>query len=149
MIKKRIWRRACGSPRNCPGKAAPGGTFSRSARPDVVFDDQGVFGENIVRQPSENLDFNTVLSYMNRIFSLSNPTPKLDARILDMMPLFRMPSRALRDEMIPDSCFRGTEREILDVKRESLSDFKEVVPGLREKYRDLMSRERETRNLPL
>ncbi|MCJ7595216.1 MAG: radical SAM protein [Desulfobacterales bacterium] len=120
-----------------------------TSTPDVVFDDQGVFGENIVRQPSKDLDFNTVLAYMNRIFTLSNLTPKLDARILDMMPFFRIPSKALKDETIPDACFRGLDREILDVKRESLSDFRGVVHGLREKYKDLMSRERETRNLSL
>jgi len=117
--------------------------------PGVAFDDQGVFGENIVRQPSAELNFDTVLAYMKEIFTLSNPTPKLDARMLDMMPFFRMPTQALRDEMIPDSCFMDADRDILDVKRESLLNFRRVVPRLREKYKDWMSRERETRNLSL
>jgi pyruvate-formate lyase-activating enzyme len=117
--------------------------------PDVVFDDDGVFGQNVVRQPSKGLDFETVAAYMTEIFSLSNNTSKLQKNLLNMMPFFRLPAHAFRDHMIPDICFSGDNREIFSVKGESLAAFREFVPTLGAKYRKWMSGQRSTRNLPL
>ena len=116
--------------------------------PDVVFDDDGVFGQNIVRQPSKDLDFETILAYMRGIFNLSRYTPKLQEAISNMMPFFRLPARALKDDMIPDTCFRDEEREMFDLHGESLSDFRELVPRLTEKHKKWMSGQRSTRSLP-
>jgi len=116
--------------------------------PDIVFDDDGVFGQNIVRQPSKDLNFETILSYMREIFHLSNYTPTLQANLLTIMPFFRLPVQALSDDMIPDTCFRGKDRRIFNARGESLSDFRGLVPGLIEKYKQWMSSERSTRNLP-
>ena len=115
--------------------------------PDVVFDDDGVFGQNIVRQPSKGLDFEAILAYMREIFNLSNVTPKLQATISDIMPFFRLPAQSLRDDMIPATCFRGNDRGILNVQRESLLTFRELAPRLTEKYKQWMSDQRSTRNL--
>lgn len=115
--------------------------------PDVVFDDDGVFGQNIVRQPSKDLDFETVLAYMREIFNLSNTTLKLQATILNIMPFFRLPAHALRDDMIPDICFKDNDRVIFNLQQESLSPFRELVPRLIEKYKEWMSGQRNTRNL--
>jgi hypothetical protein len=117
--------------------------------PGVVFDDDGVFGQNIVRQPSKGLDFKTVLAYMRGIFSLSHYTPKLLEAISNMMPFFRLPARALKDDMIPDTCFRDEDRGMFNLHGESLSDFRELVPRLTEKHKKWMSGQRSTRNLPL
>jgi len=116
--------------------------------PGVVFDDDGVFGQNIVRQPSKGLDFKTVLAYMRGIFSLSHYTPKLLEAISNMMPFFRLPARALKDDMIPDTCFRDEDRGMFNLHGESLSDFRELVPRLTEKHKKWMSGQRSTRNLP-
>lgn len=115
----------------------------------VIFDDDGVFGQNIVRQPSAGLTFETVLSYNKEIFNLSNPTPKLQKTFLNMMPLFRMPVAALSDEMVPDSCYAGKERGILDVKGKSLSRLKQCLPELARKYKDDMSAARSSRQLKI
>lgn len=117
--------------------------------PDVVFDDDGVFGQNVVRQPSKNLNFETVAAYMTEIFDLSNNTSKLRKNLLNIMPFFRLPSHALRDDMIPDTCFHGDNREILSVRGESLTIFREFVPRLSEKYKKWMSGQRSTRDLQL
>jgi len=116
--------------------------------PDVVSDDDGVFGQNIVRQSSKNLTFETIRDYSREIFNLSRYTPKLQKNLLNIMPLFRLPVHALKDEMIPDTCFRGTDRGILKVQGSSLLAFKKFVPKLTEKYRMWMSGQRATRNLP-
>jgi len=116
--------------------------------PDVVFDDDGVFGQNIVRQPSKDLNFETLLSYMEKIFNLSNYTFKLQANILNIIPFFRLPAHALSDDIIPDTCFRNNDRGIFNVKTESLLAFRELVPRLTEKYKKWMSSQRSTRNLP-
>jgi pyruvate-formate lyase-activating enzyme len=116
--------------------------------PDVGFDDDGVFGQNIVRQASKDLGFETILAYMREIFNLSNVTPKLQATISDMMPFFRLPAQSLRDDMIPDIRFRDEDREILNVRGESLSTFRELVPRLTEKHKKWMSDQRITRSLP-
>ena len=116
--------------------------------PDIVFDNDGVFGQNIVRQPSKDLSFETILVYMREIFNLSNYTPKLQANLLNIMPFFRLPVQALRDDMIPDTCFRGKGRRIFNARGESFSAFRGLVPRLIEKYKQWMSNERSTRNLP-
>ncbi len=115
--------------------------------PDVVFDNDGVFGENIVRQPSKDLDFETVLAYMREIFNLSNNTIKLQSTLFNMMPFFRLPAPALQDDMIPDICFRGDNKGIFNVQRASLSIYRDLLPRLTEKYKKLMSSQRSTRNL--
>jgi radical SAM superfamily enzyme YgiQ (UPF0313 family) len=115
--------------------------------PDVVFDDDGVFGQNVVRQPSKDLDFETVLGYSRQIFNLSNYAPKLQKTLLDIMPFFRIPSQAFEDKMIPDACYKGPGRAVFDAKREHLVNFRELVPKLTEKYRRWMSDQRSERNL--
>ncbi|MGD2028821.1 MAG: radical SAM protein [Desulfobacterales bacterium] len=117
--------------------------------PDVVFDDDGVFGQNIVRQPSKNLDFGTILDYNTKIFNLSNYTQKIKNALLNIMPFFRLPAQSLRDNAIPDACFRDADRSIFNVQGKSLWTFKKSVPVLTEKYKKLMSGQRNTRNLPL
>jgi radical SAM superfamily enzyme YgiQ (UPF0313 family) len=117
--------------------------------PDTVFDNDGVFGQNIVRQPSKNLDFATVLDYIKKIFNLSNYTPKLREALLDIMPFFRLPVEALQDEIIPDQCFTGQQRAIFNVQNESLSIFRESVPPLSAKYEAFMSGQRSTRTLSI
>jgi len=114
---------------------------------DVVFDNDGVFGQNIVRQPSKDLDFETVLAYMREIFNLSNNTVKLQTTLFNMMPFFRLPPSALQDDMIPDICFRGDNKEIFNVQRASLSIYRDLLPRLTEKYKKWMSGQRNTRNL--
>lgn len=117
--------------------------------PDVVFDNDGVFGQNIVRQPSKNLDFETILDYNTRIFNLSNYTNKIKNALLNIMPFFRLPARSLRDDALPDACFRDNDRSIFNVQGESLSIFRKSVPVLTEKYKKLMSDQRDTRILKL
>ncbi|HSQ83502.1 MAG TPA: radical SAM protein [Desulfobacterales bacterium] len=115
--------------------------------PNVVFDDDGVFGQNIVRQPSKNFDFATVLSYMKEIYNLSNPTPKLQDILLTIMPFFRLPAHALKDDMIPVACFRGKDRQIFSIRSESLAAFRLLSPKLIDKYANLMSEQRSVRDL--
>ncbi|MBW2088165.1 MAG: B12-binding domain-containing radical SAM protein [Deltaproteobacteria bacterium] len=117
--------------------------------PDVVFDDDGVFGQNIVRQPSKNLDFETILDYNTKIFNLSNYTQKIKNALLNIMPFFRLPAWSLRDDAVPDPCFRDNNRSIFNVQGECLSIFRKSVPVLTEKYKKLMSDQRNTRILKL
>jgi len=116
--------------------------------PDVVYDKDGIFGLNVVRKPSANLDFDTVLKYMREIFNLSNQTEKLRSALLHLMPFFRLPVQAFADEIVPDNCFRISDRSVFDVRKESLSHFRRVVPILMEKYQSLRGKERKTRILP-
>lgn len=118
-----------------------------SSMPEVVFDDQGVFGDNIVRQPSKSLDFEKVLSYMRQVFNLSNRTAKLEKAISKVMPLFRIPALSLNDPLIPDRCYRGEGRKILNVQGESLSVLRNLMPQLIVKYKDLLTDVRQTREL--
>jgi hypothetical protein len=120
-----------------------------SSMPEVVFDDQGVFGDNIVRRPSRNLDFETVLAYMKKIFSLSNNTPKLETAISKVMPLFRIPVKAFQDKIIPDNCFQGNTRDTLNVQGESLESLRKLIPELRKKYQDLLPDQRKSRELSI
>jgi hypothetical protein len=115
--------------------------------PDVVFDNDGVFGQNVVRRPSKDLAFETVLAYMREVFSLSNQTPRLQEILLTIMPFFRLPVTALKDESIPERCYRNGNRDILSVHKKSLSSFKVLIPELTRKYRHLMSEQRKTRSL--
>jgi len=115
--------------------------------PDVVFDDDGVFGQNIVRQPSKSFDFGTVLSYMKEIYNLSNPTSKMKGSLLNIMPFFRLPAHALKDDMIPNACFRNEDRQIFSIQSESLTAFRLLAPKLTDKYANLMSEQRSMRDL--
>jgi radical SAM superfamily enzyme YgiQ (UPF0313 family) len=115
--------------------------------PDVVFDDDTVFGQNIVRRPSKNLDFETISKYMREIFNMHNITPALRDAIYAITPFFRLPAQALMDEMIPKDCFKNTERDIFNVQSRSLSSFRKIIPSLIEKYGNWMSKERSFRNL--
>jgi radical SAM superfamily enzyme YgiQ (UPF0313 family) len=116
--------------------------------PDVVFEDNGVFGENIVTHPSRDLNFETILKYMGDIFHLSNNTPKLLSTLSTIMPFFRLPAHALNDDMIPKMCFMDEEKTIFNVHANSLSAFRELVPELSTKYKRWMSQQRSARNLP-
>ncbi len=115
--------------------------------PDVVFDDDGVFGQNTVRQSSKNLKFDTIQAYAKEIFELSNHTQKLQNTFLNMMPFFRLPVDALQDEILPDACFSGKQKGIFNVRGNSLTIYKSLYPKLTQKYRKLMSGERTTRTL--
>jgi len=117
--------------------------------PGVEFDDEGVFGDNIVRKPSRNLDFETVLDYMRAVYELSRPTPKMQLTLLRMMPFFRIPGQSLRDEMMPSVCFKDPGRQVLKVDAESLSIVRGIIPGLAQKYKELTSDQRSKRNLSL
>jgi radical SAM superfamily enzyme YgiQ (UPF0313 family) len=117
--------------------------------PNVEFDDDGVFGQNIVRQPSKHLNHETVLAYAKEIFNLSNHTTKLHRMVQEIMPFFRLPVQALQHAMIPDQCFKDNQREIFDVQCKSLSAFKKITPDLVAEYKELMSGQRSTRILPL
>ena len=117
--------------------------------PDVVFDNDGVFGQNTVRKPSQDLKFDMVLRYMKEIYDLSSYTSKFQQNFRNMMPCFRLPAQALRDEMIPEQCFMGPARNVFNVQGKSLSAFRALIPGLMDKYQEWMSGERRTRNLPI
>lgn len=119
------------------------------ALPDVVFDDDGVFGQNVVRQASKDLKFETVVAYNKQIFNLSNSTEKFERNFRNMMPFFRLPIQALSDKLIPGNCFMDSDRDIFNVQGESLSTFRRLTPKLIADYRALMSGERKTRHLPL
>ncbi|MBW1722688.1 MAG: B12-binding domain-containing radical SAM protein [Deltaproteobacteria bacterium] len=120
-----------------------------SSMSDVIFDDQGVFGDNVVRRPSRGLDFDKVLSYMQKIYQLSRITPLLQESLWTLMPFFRFPPEVFADETVPGSCFRDKGRTVLRAKMESLSEFRRIAPSLAGKYEGLMSGPRSTRNLPL
>ena len=119
-----------------------------SASPDVEFDDEGVFGENIVRKPSRHLGFDTVLRYMREIFELSNHTPKILDRMSGLMPFFRVPARILTDEVIPDLCFRDEGRTVFSTQPESLGAFRRVAPEVLAHVKGLMAGQRRSRDLP-
>lgn len=117
--------------------------------PGVEFDDEGVFGDNIVRKPSRTLGFETVLDYMRAVYDLSRPTPKMQQTLLRMMPFFRIPGQSLRDDMVPSECFRDADRQVLKVDAESLSLIRKSIPGLALKYKELASDQRSKRDLSL
>jgi pyruvate-formate lyase-activating enzyme len=115
--------------------------------PGLIFDNDGVFGQNIVRQPSPNLSFETILDYVQKIFNLSHLTPKLQETIMHMMPFFRLPSEALLDPLIPEQCYQDSQKDIFNVSRSSLEAFKNVLPALAGKYQKGMADQRSRRNL--
>jgi len=115
----------------------------------VVFDDDGVFGNNVVRKPSSGLDFKDVLLHMEAIFNLSNLTEALQKNLFDIMPFFRLPPEAFADGTVPAECFHDTGRSVFNVQNKSLAAFRSVTPHLIEKYRKNMSGERDTRKLVL
>ena len=115
--------------------------------PEVFFDDDGVFGQNVVRRPSVNLDFERVLVYMREIFNLSSFTDAIQNNILEIMPFFRVPTKVLVSSDIPDDCFKGSGRNVLDVSKKSLAVFKGRYPQLLRKYKDEMSDQRSSRTL--
>jgi hypothetical protein len=117
--------------------------------PEVVFDDDGVFGQNIVRKPSKQLDFDTVLGYMKAIFNLSRNTTKLYDNISKVMPFFRLPPQAIGDLQVPNECFKHNQRELINVEVDSLQIFRKLIPELAKKYKDLMSEQRSERNISL
>ena len=65
------------------------------------------------------------------------------------MPFFRIPAQALRDDMIPDTCYIGNKREVFNVMGESLETFRALIPMLAEKYKKWMSDQRSRRDLNL
>jgi hypothetical protein len=117
--------------------------------PDVVFDDDGVFGQNVVRRPSKTLSFETVIETTRRVFSLSRPSGDLNRVLRQMMPFFRLPAAALTDQMIVDKCYRDRDREIFDVHGESLARFRTLVPALVDRHKEGQSAERRRRQLDL
>ena len=117
--------------------------------PEVVFDNDGVFGQNIVRKPSKDLQYDTILEYNKEIYNLSNNTKKLQNGFLNMMPFFRLPVIALSDDIIPVECFKDNDKDVFKVYSENLDIFREYAPGLLTKYREWSSKERKTRILPI
>ena len=63
------------------------------------------------------------------------------------MPLFRIPTLALTDDMIPAGCYSDDNKVILDVKGKSLSVLKEFIPILAKKYTADMAAQRSSRHL--
>ena len=116
---------------------------------DVVFDDDGIFGQNVVRRPSKKLSFQTVTAYMKEIFDLSMSTPKFHENLSKIMPFFRLPAHSLRDAMIPTECFAEEGRVIFNVQGESLSTFRDLLPQLTAKYKQWMGNHRSVRELRL
>jgi len=117
--------------------------------PGVIIEDRSVFDESVVRQPSKDLKFKTVQAYMQEIFSLSFSTSKLGKRLNKLMPFFRIPIQALTDENIPDTCYVGQGREILNANSTSLAAFRECLPALANKYETARAGQRSTRTLEL
>jgi radical SAM superfamily enzyme YgiQ (UPF0313 family) len=117
--------------------------------PHVVFDNDGVFGQNIVRNPSKDLNFETILDYMREIFNLSSQTTKLENTVRSLMPFFRLPPDAIVDNIVPDKCFTDRSRNVFNVCSESLSIFKGLVPQLAERHTESMSKQRDARDLDL
>jgi Radical SAM superfamily/B12 binding domain len=115
--------------------------------PDLIFDDDGVFGQNIVRQPSKGLSFEMVLDYIKEIFHLSNLTPKFQTNMVRMMPFFRLPAEALLDPLIPDACYRDHNRNTFNVRGASLNKFRELSSTLTQKYKEGLADQRSRRNL--
>jgi radical SAM superfamily enzyme YgiQ (UPF0313 family) len=120
-----------------------------AAQPHVVFEEMGVFGENVVRQPSKDLTFATLEAYMQDIFSLSRSTPKLQERLGNLMPFFRIPLQVFKDESLPADCFLDGDREILNAQSANLAVFRESLSAVLPKYRTARAGQRSTRTLPL
>lgn len=117
--------------------------------PDVVYDNDGVFGNNIVRQSSRGMDFQTIRSYASKIYNLSNNTIKLQEAFLKMVPFFRLPAEALTNDMIPDICYKDKERNILEVDNKKLHTLKKLLPELKKQTIDSLSGDRSDRMLKI
>lgn len=115
----------------------------------TVFDNEGPFGNNVVRQPSAGVSFDRVAAYMKRIFRLSNPSAVLLERLMRVMPFFRLPPAALTDQRVPTTCFKTPDRNIFNAQGESLAAFKEIAPVLIQNYGEQMAGERNHRKLSL
>lgn len=113
---------------------------------DVEFDNDGVFGNNVVRKPSRELTFKTVLAYMEKIYALSRVTPGLQKILFKMMPFFRLPLAAVRDEIVPDVCFKDEDRTLFEINRETLASFYSVLPSIVNKYNKSMAGQRSSRS---
>jgi hypothetical protein len=64
-----------------------------------------------------------------------------------MMPFFRLPAAALKDDMIVDKCYLDGDREIFDLRSESLALFRSQVSALADHYREAQSGARDLRQL--
>jgi radical SAM superfamily enzyme YgiQ (UPF0313 family) len=117
--------------------------------PDCVFDDDGVFGQNVVRKPSRDLDFDTIMSYTEKIYRLSNNTEKLQGAFLKMVPFFRLPVSSLTDQMVPDHCYKDGKRDILNVNSDDLESLRGVLSALRRAKKSELSGERSGRVINL
>ncbi|MBN1907090.1 MAG: B12-binding domain-containing radical SAM protein [Deltaproteobacteria bacterium] len=117
--------------------------------PDVVFDDDGVFSQNIVRRPSCVLNFEKVIAYTERIYRLSNNTEKLQNAFLKMVPFFRFPASSLTDPVIPDHCYKDGERDILNANSDHLESLREVLSTLMRAKNNELSGERSGRVINL
>jgi hypothetical protein len=84
---------------------------------------------------------------MREIYNLSNPTSKMQDILLNIMPFFRLPAHALKDDLIPNTCFREKDRQIFSIQSESLTAFRPLAPKLSDKYANLMSEQRSVRDL--
>lgn len=93
--------------------------------------------------------FDTVLTYMNKIYNLYNSTEKLQGILLNIMPFFRLPVHALEADLIPDTCFNGQGREIFNIQSESLAAFGPLAHELTDRYSNLMSDRQSVTNLSL
>lgn len=117
--------------------------------PDVVFDDDGVFGQNVVRKPSHDLNFGTVMSHTEKIYRLSNNTEQLQKAFLKMVPFFRLPASALTDQIIPDHFYANDERNILKCRCDDLESLRGVLTTLRKSKKNELSGERSGRVINL
>ena len=117
--------------------------------PDVVFDDDTVFGQNVVRKPSRDLHFETIMSYTDKIYRLSSNTEKLQTAFLKMVPFFRLPASSLTDPVIPDYCYRDRKRNILKVNGDDLDSLRGFLSTLRKAKKDELSGRRSSRVLNL
>jgi len=60
-----------------------------------------------------------------------------------------MPVTALSDNLVPDGCYAGKDRSILDVKGKSLAQLRRCLPELARKYKDEMAATRSSRILKI
>jgi len=117
--------------------------------PGVIYDDDGVLGHNVVRQPSAGLNFDALLGYMDAVFGMSRLAPALQGELATVMPFFRLPVAALSDPMVPAACYHDERRRVLRTDGPALALFARTVPALRAKYRPQAAKDRGHRRLVL
>lgn len=117
--------------------------------PDVVFDDDGVLGQNVVRQPSAGLGYDAVQAFMGEVFGLSRIAPALERQLAAVMPFFRMPVNALADPLLPPTCYHDHQRQVLRTSGPALGLLTRIVPELRTRYLAQAARDRTWRRLDL